>query len=431
MKKLLLVFLLGLFFCLPTPTLAADCGSVFLEPGTTIDGNYNGKVTITTEKDCFGADAAYMMIAAPKTTDDKTNFLGYSAYNSEGIVNLYVKPDASNPTKVIASDFDFGRRSKDKDELWIIKVCLSQTPDTKNCTNQNASSILLNASFTLGPKAATPGIITGAPQDQTNLPTINIEKQQCTFQYGSSTPVTIHVQNTIPGKFYNWESGDSSGTVDAGDEGAIFFTIPNPEEPNTKIKTGGPGETRFCIDQYEYGMRRVPDKNCVTLSFTGTAPDPAKAICDPTTRGPKTETCGADKISYCKKLTGTTACPTAESCTCSKGECVPLSRSAGQIGTQFGCKEREIKTAIGCVPIDPAPLMAGLIKYVVGISGGIALLLMIFGSFQMITSAGNAETLKKGREQFVSAVIGLLFVIFAVLLMQIVGVDILGLPGFS
>jgi hypothetical protein len=49
----------------------------------------------------------------------------------------------------------------------------------------------------------------------------------------------------------------------------------------------------------------------------------------------------------------------------------------------------------------------------------------------MITSGGNAETLKKGREQFVSAVIGLLFVIFAVLLMQIVGVDILGLPGFS
>jgi hypothetical protein len=273
--------------------------------------------------------------------------------------------------------------------------------------------------------------MTSAPQDLTNLPDIDIEKQQCTFQYGSDQPVTIRVRNTIPGKFYNWESGDSSGSVSAGDEGAIYFTIPNAEEPKSRIKTGGPGETRFCIDQFEYNMRRVPNRNCVTLNFTGTAPDPEKALCDPTTYGPKNETCTGEKLNYCSALEKTDKCPTAGSCICYKGDCVTKAKSAGQIGTAYGCKEREIKTALGCVPIDPAPLIAGLMKYVVALSGGIALLLMIFGSFQMITSGGNAETLKKGREQFVSAVIGLLFVIFAVLLMQIVGVDILGLPGFS
>lgn len=90
-----------------------------------------------------------------------------------------------------------------------------------------------------------------------------------------------------------------------------------------------------------------------------------------------------------------------------------------------------VLTAIGCVPKDPAQLIAGLMKYITGFSGGVALLLMVFGSFQMMTSGGNADTLKKGREQFVSAVIGLLFVIFSTLLLQIIGVDILGLPGFT
>lgn len=91
----------------------------------------------------------------------------------------------------------------------------------------------------------------------------------------------------------------------------------------------------------------------------------------------------------------------------------------------------QLRTVIGCVPVDPGQFIAGLMRYITGFSGGIALLLMVFGAFQMMTSAGNAENLKKGREQFVSAVIGLLFIIFSVLLMQIIGVDLLGLPGFS
>ena len=49
----------------------------------------------------------------------------------------------------------------------------------------------------------------------------------------------------------------------------------------------------------------------------------------------------------------------------------------------------------------------------------------------MITSQGNPETVKKGQDQFSSAVIGLLFIIFSVLLLQFIGVDILSLPGFG
>lgn len=90
-----------------------------------------------------------------------------------------------------------------------------------------------------------------------------------------------------------------------------------------------------------------------------------------------------------------------------------------------------VYTAIGCIPTNPTALIKGLLKIAAGIGGGIALLLMIFGSFQMITSGGNPDNIKKGQEQFTSAIIGLLFIIFSVLLLQVVGVDILSLPGFN
>ena len=65
--------------------------------------------------------------------------------------------------------------------------------------------------------------------------------------------------------------------------------------------------------------------------------------------------------------------------------------------------------------------------FVIGIGGGLAFLMMLLGAFQMLTSAGNPETLQAGKDRLTSAVIGLLFIIFAVLLLQIIGVDILGI----
>lgn len=90
-----------------------------------------------------------------------------------------------------------------------------------------------------------------------------------------------------------------------------------------------------------------------------------------------------------------------------------------------------ILTAIGCVPSQPQPLVEGLIKFITFGSGGISLLLMIFASFRYITSAGNPDSVKAAWDQFQNALIGLLFVLFSVLLLQIIGVDILGIPGLS
>ncbi len=90
-----------------------------------------------------------------------------------------------------------------------------------------------------------------------------------------------------------------------------------------------------------------------------------------------------------------------------------------------------ILTAIGCVPTQPKAFVEGVLKFVTFFSGGLALLLMILGALQMITAEGNPENINAAREKFYSAIIGLLFIVFAVLLLQVIGVDILGLPGFT
>lgn len=93
--------------------------------------------------------------------------------------------------------------------------------------------------------------------------------------------------------------------------------------------------------------------------------------------------------------------------------------------------DKGIQTAIGCVHTNPGLLVQDILKLTSGIGGGIAFLLMLLGAFRMITSQGNPQELKEGQEIFTSAIIGLLFVIFSVLFMQIIGLNILGLPGFK
>jgi hypothetical protein len=89
-----------------------------------------------------------------------------------------------------------------------------------------------------------------------------------------------------------------------------------------------------------------------------------------------------------------------------------------------------VKTAVGCISSNPVTLAQQLITYILGFAGGVALLMMIIGAFEMVTSAGNPDSLKAGQERFVAAIIGLVFVVFAVTLMQIIGTDILDIPGF-
>ena len=66
-----------------------------------------------------------------------------------------------------------------------------------------------------------------------------------------------------------------------------------------------------------------------------------------------------------------------------------------------------------------------------GLGGVIAFILIIFGGFQIILSAGNPDKVKAGQEMITSAIAGLLLIIFSVFILRLIGHDILDIPDFG
>lgn len=85
-----------------------------------------------------------------------------------------------------------------------------------------------------------------------------------------------------------------------------------------------------------------------------------------------------------------------------------------------------IDTAIGPINVkSPEGFVGSILTLAIGIGGGIAILLIIFGGFQVLTSSGNPEQVKAGKEMITSAIAGLLLIIFAVFILRLIGVEIL------
>ena len=88
-------------------------------------------------------------------------------------------------------------------------------------------------------------------------------------------------------------------------------------------------------------------------------------------------------------------------------------------------------TAIGPISTNPTEFIKRIFSFILGIAGGIALLLIIFSGYKFMTSQGNPEKIQGARETMTSAIVGLLFIIFSMLILQLIGVDILKIPGFG
>lgn len=111
--------------------------------------------------------------------------------------------------------------------------------------------------------------------------------------------------------------------------------------------------------------------------------------------------------------------------------CNPLPAHSQTGGSSISnpCKPPEdyTWTALGCLPNDPKEFVIRVLGLAVGIGGGIAFLLMLFGGFQVLTSAGDPERLNSGKDVIGSALTGLLLIIFSLFILKLIGVDILGL----
>lgn len=87
-------------------------------------------------------------------------------------------------------------------------------------------------------------------------------------------------------------------------------------------------------------------------------------------------------------------------------------------------------TAFGTISTNPSSFIKSILVLILSLSGGILLLFLIINGYKLMTSQGDPEKIKEARESVISAIAGLLMIIFSITILQLITVDILGLPGF-
>lgn len=89
------------------------------------------------------------------------------------------------------------------------------------------------------------------------------------------------------------------------------------------------------------------------------------------------------------------------------------------------------QTALGNINTDPVGFVKSLFVILLSLSGGVAIALIMISGYRLMASGGNPEKVQAAREQLTSAIVGLLFIIFSMTILQIIGVSILHIPGFQ
>ncbi len=90
-----------------------------------------------------------------------------------------------------------------------------------------------------------------------------------------------------------------------------------------------------------------------------------------------------------------------------------------------------VDTAIGTIPTNFQGFVNRLFTIVLSVAGVSALGLIIYGGYTYMTSRGDTEKIKHGREIITAAIIGLLFIIFSFVILQVITGEILRIPGFN
>ena len=89
-------------------------------------------------------------------------------------------------------------------------------------------------------------------------------------------------------------------------------------------------------------------------------------------------------------------------------------------------------SAIGCVPINLSNFVSQfLLGRMIGLAGIIALFCIIYSAFQIQSSQGNTEKIKKSQDILISCILGLILIIFSIFILRLIGVNILQIPGLK
>lgn len=89
------------------------------------------------------------------------------------------------------------------------------------------------------------------------------------------------------------------------------------------------------------------------------------------------------------------------------------------------------KTDFGCIPNDPIGFTSSLYSIGLGLIGGVAVLFIVFGGYQILTSQGDPEKLRQGKKYIYYAIAGIILAFGGLTLYQTIGSNILRIPGFT
>lgn len=385
-KILAIIFLLGfnLFAYLPQTALAANCSFTYnpSPPNQNMD-----KLQVTMTSPDFSADSKFTVVFFRNDTPaDKFKPLDMKSdlpFNlQDGLTIEFSKPIT-------------GGWKKGKYKIPFLKQEGGRSIDNPDCA----------AEFTLED-------ISSQPNCKVSIPTTSIKP---------STDVTLHVE------------GIKESNIDGLDTGTNGYDINVNKKFNQVYETKNGKDIN--LGKFDAKTYLVEIRTRCGFLGTGCSSRPARIVC--TTAFNVTPEDGAgggeipvDQVSKetCKKKGDPSINPATDTiCTESGVEGLGCDIDPDTPGIQTDPNKPGFKTAIGCIHTNPGDLIQDVLKFAIGIGGGLAFLMMLLGAFQMLTSAGNPETLAAGKDRLTSAVIGLLFIIFAVLLLQIIGVDILGI----
>jgi len=99
------------------------------------------------------------------------------------------------------------------------------------------------------------------------------------------------------------------------------------------------------------------------------------------------------------------------------------------MGQEGSGSNGSVWTGLGCLSFSPSGFIRQVLQIAIGLGGGIAFLLLLYGAFLMTTASGNPEAADNAKQIITGAITGLLVIIFSVVILNIIGVQILQIPG--
>lgn len=90
-----------------------------------------------------------------------------------------------------------------------------------------------------------------------------------------------------------------------------------------------------------------------------------------------------------------------------------------------------IWTSLGCIETGPTQMITAIMRIGLGMAGGVALLIILSSGLMLTLSQGEPKQTAEARDRLTAAIVGLLFILFSVTILQFIGVNLLQIPGFA